>query len=322
MNFEKWMKKRGNNKLNAYAKNPYRVSWIKRLPLWSKIVVPSALAMTAAVVIISVGVLPNFLARGKNASMSRGPKYSSANYSEVSNQDPKSVPQGSHSSQMNTSGGEGYLSRIFPSITYDNIEYTLTNNSGSSVVPVNHIDELLFNGKMKTVTETNIDVEIYSIKNIDKEVAVAFKTKYISNNYYAYINLATHFHDIDDFLNLLNPNTEMEITNLTYVNYTGVDFDKATKVEHKGYKEADIYNIIFSDKTIEGYTSEDYDYESSTEYYSMDLKFEALGIDSYNAYFFSSGYIVFDIFEGKHIFELGQAKYQELETYLTQYKIS
>ena len=205
MNFEKWMKKRGNNKLNAYAKNPYRVSWIKRLPLWSKIIVPSALAMTAAVVIISVGVLPNFLARGKNASMSRGPKYSSANYSEVSNQEPKSVPQGSHSTQMNTSGGEvqdvDYLSRIFPSITYDNIEYTLTNNSGSSVVPVTHIDELLFNGKMKDVTGTNIDVEVYSIKNIDKEVAVAFKTKYISN-YYAYINLAAHFHDIDDFLNL------------------------------------------------------------------------------------------------------------------------
>ena len=52
------------------------------------------------------------------------------------------------------------------------------------------------------------------------------------------------------------------------------------------------------------------------------LKFEALGIDSYNAYFFSSGYIVFNIFEENHIFELGQAKYQALATYLTQYKIS
>ena len=77
MNFEKWMKKRGNNKLNAYAKNPYHVSWIKRMPMWSKILVPSALAMTAAVVVISVGVLPHL---GMNKAAS-GHKYSDAEYS-------------------------------------------------------------------------------------------------------------------------------------------------------------------------------------------------------------------------------------------------
>ena len=323
MNFEKWMKKRGNNKLNAYAKNPYHVSWIKRLPVWSKVVIPTTLALTAAVVVISVGVLPHLGANGAavHSKNDNTPAYSSAERPQES----KSTHYTPASSQAQTSynPGEtdsGYRSvhAKFPTLNYSSREYTLTDVYGSPIVPQASVGQLLYEGSSKAVSLGDEEIRIYAIKNIDDEVAVALRTRY-SNIAYAYFNLDTHFHDIHDFKELLNPYSEMDITSIEHIDYTGVEFEQATVYEYANYKINDIYDILFHDELVSGYIAEDYDYESSTEYFQMTLKVEALGVDSFNAYFFNTGYIVFDMFNQNHIFELGQTTYELIDVYLANY---
>ena len=325
MNFEKWMKKRGNNKLNAYAKNPYHVSWIKRVPLWGKIAVPAALAMTAAVVIVSVGVLPNLMANGGKNDMSRSPMSNAEQYkSSQSPQDSKGVSHSTPVSTIEPGNPVTDLERTaqkFPTITYDSLSYVLTNNYGGMMVPSKYLGDSLTNGRMADINHVQEDVSIYSIKNIDKEVAVAFRSRY-SNYCFAYYNLAAHFHDIEDFEALLSPRSEMRITFLRHVDYTGKDFANAEVVSYRGYQNSNIYDIWFEDQELAGYTADDYDYESSTVYYEMNLEVDALGVNNFKAYFFNSGYIVFQMFDQNHLFNLGTAKYQEFATYLANYKVS
>ena len=323
MNFEKWMKKRGNNKLNAYAKNPYHVSWIKRLPAWSKVVIPTALALTAAVVVISVGVLPHLGAKGAavNSKNDNAPSYSSAqkpqgsketSYAPVSSQNQSSYTPGE------TDSGYRSVHTKFPTLNYSSREYTLTDAYGSPIVPETSVGQLLYEGSSKAVSLGDEEIRIYAINNIDDEVAVALRTRY-SNIAYAYFNLDAHFHDVEDFIDLLSPYTEMDITSLIHVNYTGVDVTQAHITNHANYQKTAIYDILFYDTSITGYTAEDYDYESSTEYYHMDLKIAALGVDKFSLDFFDTGYIVYHMFGQNHLFEIGQTRYQELVQYLVPF---
>ena len=137
MNFEKWMQKRGNNKLNKFAKNPYHVSWIKRLPLWSKVAVPTLMAATAAIVIITVGVLPSF--NNDTKSTSGRPQEASAS-SAVSS---AAAPEGQDTSQNKSSQASSAASHSqassspnfypyyneFNSLSYNNQSYGIVSKN-------------------------------------------------------------------------------------------------------------------------------------------------------------------------------------------------
>ena len=307
MNFEKWMKKRGNNKLNAYAKNPYHVSWIKRMPMWSKVLVPTALAMTAAVVVISVGVLPHL---GMNKAASR-PKYSDAEYSSY-----KPAPSYDEMSSANqskqTPGSQSDGDSSKP-LLYENISYTFSGKSLSKSKNSESIGSRIGTATIENSNNQSKEVELYSFHNIDQEIAILAKEAN-SNLYNIYFNYSCHFHDVDDFVNLLSPDAEIKIDKILYCDKTVQPNTESTYIY---YDEANIYNIWFDDGTIEGYTAIDYDYESSYKYYYFDLKVPAFDGYTFTAYFYDSGYIVFNFLEQNHIFELGQERYQTFTTYLT-----
>lgn len=305
MNFEKWMKKRGNNKLNAYAKNPYHVSWIKRMPMWSKVLVPTALAMTAAVVVISVGVLPH-LGMNKSASKSR---YSNAEYSSYTPSYDQANTQ-AESKQTPGSQSDGASSKP---LLYENISYTF---SGKNLIKSKNSESI--GSRIGTVTiqspnNQSKEVEIYSFHNIDQEIAILAKEAN-SNLYNIYFNYSCHFHDIEDFVNLLSPASEIKVDKVLYYDKTVKEDIMATYIN---YQDTAIYDIWFDDGTIEGYTAIDYDYESSYKYYYVGLKVPAFDGYTFTAYFYDSGYIVFNFLEQNHIFELGQERYQAFATYLT-----
>ena len=310
-NFEKWMKKRGNNKLNAYAKNPYHVSWFNRLPKWSKILAPAALAATAAAVVLTIG-LSNILPRGTNKS-NDAYSYSSARNQEASNNSkPTMSSQQSPASESGSKGGPTDAG-LNTSFTYQEITYSYSNKYGSPIIESQYINSFVANINTQDVGTINV----YSIKNIDQEVALAVRAQLPTRTiYYVYYNLDCHFHDIGDFVELL-PFTEMNITSVQSIDYTGVDFEAATINKYTNYQDTAIFMTLFEDQTIEGYTADDYDYESSTEYFLMNLKVPALGVNSFTARFFSSGYIVYNMFEQNHIFNLGQTRYQTLKNYFT-----
>jgi hypothetical protein len=305
MNFEKWMKKRGNNKLNAYAKNPYHVSWIKRMPMWSKVLVPTALAMTAAVVVISVGVLPH-LGMNKAASKSR---YSDAEYSSYT---PPSNGVSTQAESKQTPGSQSDSASSKP-LLYENISYTF---SGKNLIKSKNSESIGSRIGTATIENSNNqskEVEIYSFHNIDQEIAILAKEAN-SNLYNIYFNYSCHFHDVDDFVNLLSPDVEIKIDKILYCDET---LQPNTKSTYIYYDEANIYNIRFDYGTIEGYTAIDYDYESSYKYYYIGLKVPAFDGYTFTAYFYDSGYIIFNFLKQNHIFELGQERYQAFTTYLT-----
>ena len=315
MNFEKWMKKRGNNKLNAYAKNPYHVSWIKRIPMWSKIVVPTALAMTAAVVVISVGVLPS-LAMNKGAS--KAPQ-SNADYASKPVQTSKDNQQPGSQAQS-TVPGESISDRQttfhfkYQDISYDLSTKTLDKTKGLSLF----IDQKIATISLEDINQQLKQVDLYSFKNIDEEVAIAASDDN-SNVFSIYFNNSCHFHDIDDFVDLLSPATEIKIQKILYYDLTISDDKQA---QYLSSSDTEIYDILFADGSIEGYTAIDYDYESSYKYYYLGLNIAAFNDFTFSTYFYDSGYIVFNFLDQNHIFELGQETYQAFAAYLENYKTS
>ena len=305
MNFEKWMKKRGNNKLNAYAKNPYHVSWIKRMPMWSKVLVPTALAMTAAVVVISVGVLPH-LGMNKGASKSR---YSNADYSSCA----PSYDQASTQAESKQTPGSQSSAALSKPLLYENISYTFSGKNLTKSKSSESIGPRIGTVTVESPNNQSKEVEIYSFRNIDQEIAI-FAKEANSNLYNIYFNYSCHFHDIEDFVNLLSPASEIKVDKVLYYDKTVKEDIMATYIN---YQDTAIYDIWFDDGTIEGYTAIDYDYESSYKYYYVGLKVPAFDGFTFTAYFYDSGYIVFNFLEQNHIFELGQERYQTFATYLT-----
>ena len=319
MNFEKWMKKRGNNKLNAYAKNPYHVSWIKRIPMWGKIAVPAALAMTAAVVVISVGVLPHL---GMNKGAMNKASNSEAQYSSIAQDKNATTSQYKPGSQPQSTMSEGQSTPLQPTVlnfTYQDISYTRSSGTLDSTKGyLKYLGEKIATINVQGTNQQSEEINLYYIKNIDSEVAVAANYSFDST-YYIYLNYSCHFHDIDDFVALLSPASEMSINKILYFDKTN---DAGVEQKFSNYSDADIYNIFFDDGTIEGYTAMDYDYESSYKYYYLGLNIPALGDINFTAYFYDSGYIVFNFLNDNHIFNLGQQRYQSFATYLDNYKVS
>lgn len=308
MNFEKWMKKRGNNKLNAYAKNPYHVSWIKRMPMWSKVLVPTALAMTAAVVVISVGVLPHL---GMNKAASRQ-NYSDAEQYSSYKPAPSYDEMSSANQSKQTPGSQGQEAGL-PSIVYQNISYNYSGKSVNKTKTSESIGPRIGTVTVESPNNQSRELELYSFTNIDQEIAVLAKEAN-SNLYNIYFNYSCHFHDIDDFVNLLSPASEIKVDKVLYYDKTVKEDIMATYIN---YQDTAIYDIWFDDGTIEGYTAMDYDYESSYKYYYVGLKVPAFDGYTFTAYFYDSGYIVFNFLEQNHIFELGQERYQAFANYLT-----
>ena len=307
MNFEKWMKKRGNNKLNAYAKNPYHVSWIKRMPMWSKVLVPTALAMTAAVVVISVGVLPHL---GMNKGASK-PRYSDAEQYSSYKPAPSYDEMSSANQSKQTPGSQSDGASSKP-LLYENISYTFSGKSLIKSKSSESIGPRIGTATIENLNNQSKEVELYSFTNIDQEIAILAKEAN-SNLYNIYFNYSCHFHDVDDFVNLLSPASEIRVDKILYYDKTVKEDIMATYIN---YQDTAIYDIWFDDGTIEGYTAEDYDYESSYKYYYIGLKVPAFDGYAFTAYFYDSGYIVFNFLEQNHIFELGQERYQTFATYL------
>ena len=135
-----------------------------------------------------------------------------------------------------------------------------------------------------------------------------------TNTYNVYVNNDCHFHDIEDFVNLLSPASEIKVDKILYYDKTAQEDKMATYIN---YQDTAIYDIWFDDGTIEGYTAIDYDYESSYKYYYVGLKVPAFDGYTFTAYFYDSGYIVFNFLTQNHIFELGQERYQAFANYLT-----
>lgn len=196
---EKKLRKRGMAKLDKYAKNPYKVPklpWYKRIPLWTKVIVPTAVLTTALfVVVISSFSIDMFTPKGRqNDSTSRSPQTSiPTSASQGGSKTPTTSAPRTPTSEV-TPGERGVTWRSlpiykkFPSFSYEGINYKTV----SDYADVNTIDYKLDDVVLTAVddigVDRSIDAGIFTLKysSYDSYVALRFSN---DNHYYMYCNV-------------------------------------------------------------------------------------------------------------------------------------
>ena len=187
---EKKLRKRGMAKLDKFAKNPYKVPklpWYKRIPLWTKVVIPTA-ALTTALFVVYFNASP-FSNSGKPGQQSQHHETSTpaSSYTPVSS---KHTP--GYSSSPIIPGGQRWealpLNKKFAKFDYDGNSYQAS--TGSETVPVYninlHLDDIVLTAIDDIGVDRSIDAGVFSIKSTPTEQYLALR---FSNNetYFLYV---------------------------------------------------------------------------------------------------------------------------------------
>ena len=348
MSFEKKMKKRGNQKLDAFAKNPYHKETVSHIPLWAKIVVPSLTAVAAAVLIVTVGVLPN-MARGNkgNATHIQDSAMAPAEPTAVSSQtkvgnesyapnpsDPRdnSYPEAT----MDKSWDERTIVGKYPSFSYDDKDYQIRYMDRSLPIDSKYVGNLLGSLSVKGYDshkkeEHYIDAQIYLIKNIDKDISLAIKFN-DSTDYYAYQNAGYYFESIEDMLTKVSFASEVTIDKASYYDSTKSGTEEVVVVSSQEsilsflnsckettnsayryqtlYKNNPEYNLDGSSSNVESSKV------AISNMITLNVQIPALGIDNGWMIFNSNGTMRVNLFGNTAEFNIGEAKYQEIKSIL------
>lgn len=203
---EKKLRKRGMAKLNQFAKNPYKVkkkSWFERIPLWTKVVIPTAVLTTALfVVVVSTFSIDMFSPKGRIEDNSQKPTTSSVPQTSKGPKGPSSNNPGQASAPASTSasrpepgeqsGDTGWkalpIYKKFPTFSYNEVSYRTStggNNQTSEYNIDEKLDDIVLTAKDDIGVDRSIDAGIFTIKytSSDQMVALRFSN---DNSYYVY----------------------------------------------------------------------------------------------------------------------------------------
>lgn len=312
-NIEKKLRKRGMQKLDKFAKNPYKMQKapsIKRVPAWFKITVPAvscALALSIAVIIM----LPNFAPKGAKASHNKG----------VENQEPADASNGKAASEAAVSstptmmGGDDwkYLSfaKQYSKVIYDNKEYeameTYPKSYRYASVAMDDIESYIGSIHVSRTYDGVLheqDVNVYKVKNISSDA-------FICINNYVYANWNNTFTDLGDFLNQYSFDTEV---NLRYTTISMSLVGESTTYRESASKDA-IKSYIFNDTTV----ANDSENILTTDYVTAPCirvvtSIPVVGLEIFDLEVYSSG--VLQINNNKNLFNIGVTAYQGLYDYI------
>lgn len=357
MSFEKKMKKRGNQKLDQFAKNPYHKPKVTTFPTWAKVFIPSFAVAAGVVLFITVGVLPS-MANNKNAAITNKDGYSHYEPTELNptNQGASYTPVDSHPSDAQAEGSQGAMSSTkepgqikkwedkalfeqYPSFSYDNKTYQVryadyrTNPIDVKYVEYLVSDNISLIGYDERLGEMHqMTASVYNITKINPDVALAIKFTN-DENYYAYQNVDYYFSSFEDILNKVSFNTEVVINYIVYTEYdatTRVSTKKQFEVDNQSAMMDYFYTLtgyanLKSDNPSNQNTSE---YVSSTQtanhYLSLNVTIPCLNINNAAMTFDSNGFVSVNLFGKFAEFQIENTKYQELENIIlnANYKIT
>ena len=234
---EKKLRKRGMQKLDKFAHNPYHVnkpSFFSRIPLWGKIAVPASL-VTAVTVVAFVGLINGFGAPGKATGSSN---------KETSG---KAAQAGSSSVNKGVSESKDPAA-ITPVLSVNGKDFEfLTKQSkgggeqGGMYAAIE--EENLGDFVGETIYEkTGEKINLYEIKNYSSDVFLAARMPGYSEIYACY-NPNSTFLTINDFLNQIPFLTDSSIENSKIAVFEDLP-------ENAIYKNADtetINSYLFTD---------------------------------------------------------------------------
>ena len=330
MSFEKKMKKRGNQKLNAFAKNPYhQEEKVKPFPAWGKILIPSLVAACSAVIIVAVGIVPLISSSGKNAAHLQDGSFNKGGYhAEAASQNLdnsaytpiKSTPgdysytpeeaQASNGAPKDTAWEDRSIISQYPYVKY--LENTYHAHSLDKAAPIDTkyvgekvLDDVIVDGSDNKHT---IKASIYYIKNINFKAGIAVQFAG-DTDYYAYIPLQYRAETFGQMYEELSFATELVIDSVTYTDEGGVLHNS-----HVNNQEG-LINLLYSCKDLNNIYPDDPFTKDNVEDLELHISIPCLDvksakIDLYNYGLLSTARLEFGF---PHSFNMGEGKFNEFK---------
>ncbi len=307
---EKKLRKRGLQKLDKYAHNPYHVnkpSFFSRIPLWGKIMVPASL-VTAVAVVAFVGLI-NGVSKG-NAAPSPGKNDGASHYAPA---------------EQDTSNDKGYTGESSvptcsqkQSIRINGVDYSFiaTGSKGSgewsssmyATVQEENLGNLISD---TTDSNTGANVAIYEIKNYASDTFIA--AKYSNNpNIFACFNENITFSTIDDFLNKIPFMSDSSITNQKIMLFD----DKPKNKYYTGADTATLNSYLFTDTGSATIT--DSFRQAPGEYFiTMPFKLNTFNTNCVSITLYGSGHMRIQIADNdKNVYNVGENIFSNVRTYI------
>lgn len=309
---EKKLRKRGMQKLDKFAHNPYHVnkpSFFSKIPLWTKIAVP-AFAMTAVTIVAFVGLISGRGAPTNSANKPSRTAQSEAGYSytDASNSVDKGLSQSGepadqgHSFSINGQHFD-FLAR----------QYKDGGEQGGhmfSTIQEENIGSFIGEATYETTGEK---INLYEIKNYSSDVFLAAKLP-SDSKYYACYNPNSTFSTINDFLNKIPFLSDSSIENSKIAVFEDLP-------ENAIYKNADTETINSYLFTNTGSASNTTSFRPAPGERFIIMPFTLNTFDSecvtivlYRGYMQIK--VCFDSANDKNVYEVGTDIYTTVETYV------
>lgn len=306
---EKKLRKRGLQKLDKYAHNPYHVnkpSFFSRIPLWGKIMVPASL-VTAVAVVAFVGLI-NF--GGAKAPQAPGKNDNASHYAPA---------------EQDTSNDKGYTGDSSvpstaqkQSIRVNGVDYAFieTGSKGSggewsssmyATVQEENLGNLISD---TTDSNTGASVAIYEIKNYSSDTFIA--AKYSNNpNIFACFNENITFSTIDDFLNKIPFMSDSSIADQKIMIFD----DKPKNKYYTGADTATINSYLFTDTGSASVTT--YTQAEGESAITMPFKLNTFNSECVKIILYRSGHMRIQIADNdKNVYNVGENIYSNVRTYI------
>lgn len=304
---EKKLRKRGMQKLDKYAHNPYHVnkpSFFSRIPLWSKIAVPASL-VTAVAVVAFVGLI-NGVSKG-NATLAPSKNGDVSHYAPA---------------EQDTSNDKGYTgdpsvpgTAQKQSIRVNGVDYafiaTGSKGSGESSMYATVQEENLGNLISDTTdSNTGANVAIYEIKNYSSDTFIA--AKYSNNpNIFACFNEDITFSTIDDFLSKIPFMSDSSIANQKIMLFD----DKPKNKYYEGADTATINSYLFTDTGPTSVTT--YTQAEGESAITMPFRLNTVNSECVKIILYRSGHMRITIADNdKNVYNVGENIYSNVRTYI------
>ncbi len=299
---EKKLRKRGMQKLDKFAHNPYHVnkpSFFSRIPLWGKIMVPASLVTAVAVVafvglINGVGKSNATLAPSKNGDVSHYAPAEQTTSNDKGYTGESSVPGSAAQKQ---------------SIRVNGVDYafiaTGSKGSGESSMYATVQEENLGN----LISETT-DLTLYEIKNYSSDTFIA--AKYANNpNIFVCFNEDITFATIDDFLNKIPFTSDSSIANQKIMIFD----DQPKNKYYTGADTTTINSYLFADTGSASVTT--YTQAEGESAITMPFKLNTFNSECVKIILYRSGHMRITIADNdKNVYNVGENIYSNVRTYI------
>ena len=166
------------------------------------------------------------------------------------------------------------------------------------------------------------NVELYSIKNISEECAIAIQFEN-DDDYYVYVNSYYRPANLEQFINDLNLENNISFGTIHYNYWDTSDKDNPEyiNVEFYDVKDDIIWKMLFNDKNLENiYSDKDswkYRSERFTSEISISIDIPILGYKNISVTLTDKGYLITNILDTGKGFYIGENKVNEFLEYIS-----